>query len=171
MDSKTIVLERIRKKLSGTKMTNRYYVPGMFLLGVLVGGGCYLRYTQTGIQPPGWAVAISFALVLIAITLLATSFKTRNDSRLLELVETPSNVVWIYQHILRMNGVPQESMMVGDNTGKIYQLPVKRKNGEDPLMDALVEVFPGAVLGFSYELKKLYNRNPGQFREAVKQIK
>ncbi|MBO9732061.1 MAG: hypothetical protein J7623_25695 [Chitinophaga sp.] len=170
MDSKTIVLERIRKKLSATKMTIRYWVPGTFLLGILVGGGSYLRYTQTGILPPGWATAVSVALVIIAITLLATSFKTRHDSRLLELVETPSNVVWIYPHILKINGVPQESMMVGDHTGKIYQLPLKRKNGEDPLVNALVEVFPGAVLGFSYERKKLYGRNPAQFPEAIKQM-
>ncbi|MGN8038828.1 hypothetical protein ACTJJ0_27305 [Chitinophaga sp. 22321] len=169
MDSKTIVTELIRKKLSASRASIRYWIPGTLLLGLILCGGSYFRYTQTGMQPVGWVVGVGIALLIIPLALLGVAFRSRNDKQLLELVNTPERVVWIYQHILRMNGVPQESMMIGDDAGKLYQLPVKRRNGEDPLMDALVDVFPDAVLGFSYELKKLFGKNPQQFRQAVQQ--
>jgi hypothetical protein len=166
MDSKTIIIQRLEKKIAVTNKVIKYWVPISMLVGLLLGGLGYQRYKVNG---GGWLLAVSIALIIVPVAMLYDNLKNRKDELLLQYARNqPGKIVWIYHHILRVNGVPQESMMVCDDDGRIYKLPITRKRGqEDELMNALVNVFPQAVIGFSQELKKLYERNPQQFRELV----
>ena len=153
MDSKSIVIQRIEKKLAASKRTIKVWVPVCLVAGLAFGIWGYQQMTASG---PSWIFGVGVALIVIPLR---------------EYVKhQPAKIVWIYHHILRMNGVPQESMMIGDDEGNIFKMPIVRKRGqEDELMNALVNTFPQAVVGFSHDLKKLYARNPKQFREQVMQ--
>lgn len=168
MDSKSIVIQRIEKKLAASKRTIKVWVPLCLVAGLAFGIWGYQQLTASG---PSWIFGVGIALIVIPLALLYDALTNRKDKFLLEYAKNqPAKIVWIYHHILRMNGVPQESMMIGDDEGNIFKMPLVRRRGqEDELMNALVNTFPQAVIGFSHDLKKLYARNPKQFRELVMQ--
>lgn len=169
MNSRDIVIQRITKKISVTKTTRKYGVPGLLLAGLALGFAAFRQYQQTGDAGPNFIAVGAVVLIMMGVAILINSFKGRNDARLLEYASThPEKIVWIYQHVLKVNGNPQESMMVCDDEGTVFQLPVKRKKGQpDELMDALVNTFPHAVIGFSHDRKIKYKSDPRRFSQIA----
>jgi hypothetical protein len=171
MDSKSLVIARIEGKLKMNAISLKYIAPGCLIAGAAL-GAWVIANSQNNPASSGtnWGMVLVMILVFSGIGILFSALKTRNDGRILTYAQSqPEKIVWIYHQIVKVNGVPQENMTLGDDTRKIYRLPIRRVKGQnDPMMDALVETFPHAVVGFSYDLQKAFKRNPQEFRNLNK---
>ena len=74
----------------------------------------------------------------------------------------PDKVVWIYEFVMRVNGVPNNSVFLWCNDGKKYEFNLRQAD-TSALIAGLSNLLPKAVVGYSPELKKLYKRAPAQF--------
>lgn len=82
------------------------------------------------------------------------------------ILETPERIVWVYQHVLEVNGVPNHHIYVHMEDGQRHEFNLLQA---DPgaLMIALQERLPGAVFGYSPERLALFQRAPGDFRSQA----
>ncbi len=80
----------------------------------------------------------------------------------------PGQVVWVFTQRTTVNGVPSEAVVLGDHKGVLRRIPVNMRKGENGhlLLNAAAQVFPGALLGYSFERMKMYKRNPSGFTYA-----
>ena len=82
------------------------------------------------------------------------------------LVERPQRVVWVYEHVLRVNGVPNNSVLLYCDDGKKLALHL-RQIDPAPLLDALQELVPHAMFGYSDKRRQAYKRDPSSFLTAA----
>jgi hypothetical protein len=83
------------------------------------------------------------------------------------LVEAPERIVWFYEFVMTVNGVPNHSvvLMCGDGTKFEFNL---RQADPSPLLHALSEMLPHAVFGYSRERVTLFKQAREQFAAAVR---
>lgn len=168
MNSRDLVIQRIQKQLANGRIWSNYVAPA-FIVVALVSGWLGYRNANNSNAVGGYVAAILF--FVLGLALLASTVNTGKYKRLLQYAQhNPEKIVWLYQKIVTVNGVPNESMVLGDDEGRLIHFPVRRKRRQpDELMDAFASLFREAVMGFSEERRKLYRRNPQQFRQLALQ--
>ncbi len=175
MDYKERIIAYIGHSQKMNAAILKYYAPLCLLAGVGLAAWIAVRSQafyagDTQRQPlPGWTWGLAGLLLFFGSRLLISAVKKRKEKLLLTYIQSqPEKIVWIYRLNITVNTVRNEHLVLGDDNGQRYQLPVFRENGkEDAYMDALTALFPHAVTGYSYERNELFRHNPGALKNMA----
>ncbi len=78
----------------------------------------------------------------------------------------PERIVWIYEFVMVVNGVPNRSLYLWCKDGKKFEFNLRQLDVTE-LMGTLAHMMPHAVFGYSAELKALYRKSPADFIAAA----
>jgi amino acid transporter len=111
-------------------------------------------------------IALGALAIGVGVFTLLRAWKLRDPKRtpiMRAILEQPERVVWVYQFIHEVNGVPNHHIYVHMEDGKRHEFNIAQVDPE-PLLMALRERLPSAVFGYSPERLALFERAPADFR-------
>ncbi len=160
------VIEHMVRKSRSAKI-----VAGVTLF--VIGVGFMALAVVLGSQEPLWQVLFIAGLGVLSLGLGAVaargawSLRDPGNAPVLRAIrEEPQRIVWIYEHVLRVNGVPTHTLFVCRDDGQRYDFSLGQTPAAE-LMDNLAQLLPHAVLGYSREREVAYKSAPAQFRAAA----
>ncbi len=136
----------------------------LFLMGVGIISTVFFADGET------WELWFIVGIGLIALAVAAHSasaaYALRNPKQapiLRAIRDTPECIVWIYEQVLTVNGVPAHTIFVCCEDGKkldfnLMQLPTQS------LMHTLASMLPHATIGYDREREAAFQRDPASLR-------
>lgn len=162
----TRVIELMVRKSRGTKTIAA-------VAFMVIGVGLVALAVLLGAKEPLWQVLFIGGLGLLSVGMAAYAAygawvlrDPANAPVLRAMREEPQRIVWIYEYVLRVNGIPTHTLYVCRDDGRRYDFSLGQLSA-DALIQSLAEKLPHAVLGYSPEREAEYKRSPGSFSASA----
>lgn len=112
--------------------------------------------------------AFGLASVLLGALVLLRARELRDPKGapvLRAIRETPERLVWLYEHVVTVNGIATNALIVCRDDGRRFEL-FAGDLAPDALVGALTHLLPHAIVGYSPERDEAFARAPTDFARA-----